>query len=161
MMGQSKQLLLMVHGDEKRNHQVDFYRPLSVLGVCQTLNVARKMKNDSQAAPEYIFASPSLYIRQTAQILHQAFPLSVLVLRDNLYVDDERALLNFLTHLDDIFGCLLLVAYEAPLYQLTIRLTGKKADFRHSSCVSIHWPQEQSWEKITQNKGELVDFWHP
>ena len=111
--------------------------------------------------PEYIFASPSLYIRQTAQILHQTFPLSILVLRDNLYVDDEKALLNFLTHLDDIFCCLLLVAYEVPLQQLTIRLTGKKADFRHSSCVSIRWPMEQSWKTIGKNKGELVDFWHP
>ncbi|MBE6446216.1 MAG: hypothetical protein E7021_02300 [Alphaproteobacteria bacterium] len=160
-MGQGKQLLLMVHGDEKRNHQVDFYRPLSVLGVCQTLNVARKMKNDSQTVPEYIFASPSLYIRQTAQIVHQTFPLSVLVLRDNLYVDDEKALFRFLTCLDDIFACLLVVAYKRPLTQLTIRLTGKKADFCRSSCACIRWPMEQSWKTIGKNKGELVDFWHP
>ena len=156
-----KQLLLMVHGDEIDNHQVDFYRPLSVQGVCQTLNVVQKIKSDSPIGPEYIFASPSLYIRQTAQIIQQAFPLSVLVLRDNLYVADEKILLSFLTHLDDIFGCLLLVAYEAPLYHLTIRLTGKKTDFRRSSCASIHWPKEQSWGKIAQCKGELTDFWHP
>ena len=156
-----KQLLLMVHGDEKHIPEADFQRPLSVQGVCQTLNVANQMKIDSQICPEYIFTSSSLYARQTAQILNQAFPLAVLVSQDNLYVADDRALLRFLTRLDDIFSSLLIVAYERPLTLLTIRLTGKKAKFHASSCVYIQWPKEQSWKTIEKNRGDLVDFWHP
>lgn len=161
MMLKYKQLMLMVPGLEKREGKTDFYRSLSVQGVYQTVCVAEKIKEDSCNHPEFIFAAPALYARQTAEIIQQTFPLAQLVLRDNLYAANENTLLHFLTHLDDIFGCLLILNESLPVQRLAAQLTGQIFDLSPSACLCIQWPTRQPWKTIDATTGRLIRQWLP
>ncbi len=160
-MSEYKQLLLMVPGVKKQEDKTDFYRSLSARGIYQTLNVANKIKEDSYDDPEFIFAATALYMRQTAEIIRQTFPSAVLVFRDNLYAAHEKNLLHFIMHLDDIFGCLLLLTEQQPIQELTIRLTGYTSELMPSGCLCIRWPAHQSWKNINKVPGQLVQTWLP
>lgn len=160
-MSKYKQLMLMVPGLEKQEGKTDFYRSLSVQGVYQTVCVAEKIKEDSCGFPEFIFSPPTLYARQTAEIIQQTFPLARLVLRDNLYAANEQNLLNFLTHLDDIFGCLLILSEQQAIQKVLFRLTGQTIKLSHSSCLCIHWSTRQHWKTIDATKGQLIRQWLP
>lgn len=160
-MSKYKQLMLMVPGMEKREDKMDFYRSLSVQGVYQTVCVAEKIKEDSCENPEFIFAATALYMQQTAEVMHQTFPSSKLILRDNLYAANEKILLHLLTHLDDIFECLLILAESKPIHKLIVRLAGQKMNLIPSSCICMRWPACQSWKTINENKGKMIRTWIP
>lgn len=156
-----KQLMLMVPGLVKQEGKMDFYQALSPQGVYQTINVARKIKEDPCDNPEFIFSATALYIRQTAEILHHVFPLAEQVFRDNLYTANKENLLHFLSHLDDIFECLLILSEAVPIQKLVAQLTGQKHELLPSACLCICWPLNQSWKTIGQSNGQLTQLWMP
>lgn len=160
-MSKYKQLMLMVPGLVKQENKVDFYCSLSVQGIYQTVCVAEKMKEDSCENPEYIFTSTSLYARQTAEIMCQTFPKAILVFRDNLYAANEKNLLRFLTRLDDIFGCLLVLSESQTVQKLLVQLTGQLPDLPASTCICIQWPNNQPWKTIGEITGQLTRLWLP
>lgn len=160
-MSTYKQLMLMVPGQSKQEDKMDFYQTLSSRGIYQTLKVAHKIKKDSCEKPEFIFSATALYMRQTAEIIHQTFPLSDLVFRDNLYTTNAKSLLFFLKHLDDIFAHLLILSENLSIQKLTQNLTGQKLDLESSCCLCIHWPIYQSWKDIDQTEGSLFRIWSP
>lgn len=160
-MSKYKQLMLMVPGLSKQEDKMDFYQTLSSQGIYQTINVVRKIKEDTCENPEFIFAPTALYMRQTAEIIHQSFPSSQLVFRDNLYASNEKNLLDFLIHLDDIFRCLLVLIESQAIQKLTFQLTGKEISLIPSGCLCICWPVHQAWKTIDEVKGQLVQSWQP
>ena len=153
--------MLMVSGVSKTEDKTDFYRPLSVQGIYQTVCVAEKIKADPCANPDYILAPSALYARQTAEIMHQTFPTAEVDFRDNLYTDNEQKLLYFLRHLDDIFARLLILGENPAILKLTQNLTGRYVDLKPSCCLCIHWPIRQSWLSIDQRLGRIVRSWEP
>ena len=156
-----KQLMLMVPGLAKQEGKMDFYQALSPRGIYQTINVVRKIKEDSCDNPEFIFSATALYMRQTAEILHQTFPLAEVVFQDNLYTANEKNLLNFLSHLDDIFERLLILSEAEPIQKLVVQLTGQEHELLPSACLCICWPLDQSWKTIDQSNGQLTQLWMP
>lgn len=160
-MSEYKQLMLMVPGMEKREDKMDFYQSLSVQGIYQTVCVAEKIKEDSCENPEFIFAATALYMRQTAEVMHQTFPSSKLVFRDNLYAANEKNLFNFLIRLDDIFRNILVLSESQPIQKLTFRLTGEEVHLTPSGCLCIHWPIHQPWKTIDETKTQLFQSWLP
>lgn len=160
-MTKYKQLLLMVPGKMSRENKIDFYRPLSAQGVYQTMNVVRKMKKNLRKEPEFIFSAAALYMRQTAEIIHQTFMKSELVLRDNLYTANDENLSHFLSHLDDIFESILILAEIQPIQKLTRQLIGREVDLVPSACLCVCWPMDQSWKTIDEATGQVIQLWSP
>ena len=160
-MTKYKQLMLMVPGVRKTENRMDFYQSLSVQGIYQTVCVAEKIKEDLCDNPEFIFSGTALYMRQTAEIMHQTFSSSELVFRDNLYAANEKNLLYFLKHLDDIFDCLLVISEWQSIQKLFIQLTGENIELNPSGCVCIQWPAHQAWKIIDDKKGKLIQIWLP
>ena len=156
-----KQLMLMVPGLRKTENTMDFYQSLSVQGIYQTVCVAEKIKEDSCDNPEFIFSGTALYMRQSAEIIHQTFPSSELDFRDNLYAANEKNLLYFLKNLDDIFDCLLVLSEWQAIQKLFIQLTGEGIELNPSGCVCIQWSAHQPWKIIDDKKGQLAQVWLP
>lgn len=160
-MHKHKQLILMVPGKQKPENKMDFYQPLSVQGIYQTVCVAEKIKEDPCDNPEFIFSATALYMRQTAEIIHQTFPSSELIFLDNLYTANKESLLRFLMQLDDIFAGVLILSESQPVQKLTLQLTGQEKKLSPSGSLCIHWPINQSWKTIGETMGRLVQLWLP
>ena len=88
-------------------------RPLSRQGITEVLNLLEDLKEHPIALPELILCSPSLYVKQTLDLLSEVLDGVDIVYKDALYAAPDYRILDMIKALDDIFTSVMVIG-ELP-----------------------------------------------
>lgn len=114
-MLKSRKLLVIAAGQPDDNAPVmnELKRPLSRRGVDEVLTLLEELKENSVILPELILCSPSLYVRQTLDLLHEVLDGIDITYKDGLYAAPDYRILDMIKALDDIYTTVMVIG-ELP-----------------------------------------------
>ena len=111
----SRKLFIIAAGQPDNNLPLmnELKRPLSRRGVTEVLTLLEDLKEHPIVLPELILCSPSLYVRQTLDLLHEILGSVDVIYRDTLYAAPDYRILDTIKSLDDILETVMLIG-ELP-----------------------------------------------
>ena len=114
-LNSSKTLYVIAAGDPDNSAPIinELKRPLSRRGIANVLTLLEELKENPICLPELILYSPSLYVRQTLDLLHEVLGNVDTICKDALYAEPDYRVLEIVQSLDDILSCVMIVG-ELP-----------------------------------------------
>ena len=111
----SKVLYILTAGEPYDSASIinELKRPLSRRGITNVLTLLEELKEKPIILPELILYSPSLYVRQTLDLLHEVLGGIDIVCKDALYAAPDYRILDIVQSLDDILSRVMIVG-ELP-----------------------------------------------
>jgi len=137
-------------------------RPLSRCGVANVLTLLEELKEHPFPLPELILYSPSLYVHQTLDLLHEILGDIDTICKDALYAAPDYRILDTVRALDDILFSVMIIG-ELPGLRQFISYISKGA---HSSILRpadgaiLTLQKGESWHTLDQGKARRRPFFH-
>lgn len=141
----------------------DFDRPLTEKGVQQANAMAEELKTQG-VKPSLIVSSPAVRALTTAQIMADTLKYSHKKIKtdEQIYSGGVEDLIEIIKHTEQNVDTLLLFGHNPNLTWLTHYLC-EKSHMNIPTCgiVAIAFKKTKSWNKLTEDEGELLHFIHP
>lgn len=159
-----RQLLIMRHAqaEEIQQERLDRDRELTTKGQQEALTMAFQL-HQRKIALDAIHASIASRTTKTASLVSDVMkvdPESVFFQHD-LYNSSIRTYLEFITHLDSDARSVLLVGHNPTVSYLAEYLTNAEIGSVPTAGICIIQFRAISWNEVTKDTGELVDFIYP
>ncbi len=135
----------------------DFDRTLSNKGTADATR-AGSVLSTFDILPQYIYYSPALRTRQTAELINQSLKLTEehCIPVQSLYLANATDWLTLIHQLDDSINAVLIVGHN-PAVTETGRLLAEKAIDSFKPCTILGLEFEvQSWKAILPAKGKII-----
>jgi phosphohistidine phosphatase len=158
-MAKEKILFIGRHAKSSWDHpeRVDIDRPLSERGVQNAYLMAGRMKSRGDM-PQHIISSPANRALHTAIIYAREldFPLSGLIVDDDLYMTGERTILKIITGVSNDIDTLMIFGHNPDFTNLAnYFLKDRIYNIPTSGIVMLSFGTTD-WEKISRSN--LADF---
>ena len=129
-------------------------RPLSRRGVAEVLTLLEDLKEHPISLPELILCSPSLYVRQTLDLLHEVLGGADVVYRDTLYAAPDYRILDTIRSLDDILYNVMLVGELPGLKEFVSYVSQRKSGYilRPAGGAVLTLNEHESWHTFGPKK---------
>ena len=129
-------------------------RPLSRRGIAEVLTLLEDLKEHPILLPELILCSPSLYVRQTLDLLHEILGNTEVIYRDTLYAAPDYRILDTIKSLDDIFYRVMIIGELPGLKEFVTYVSkGSKSDIlRPASGVILTLNENETWHTFGPQK---------
>ena len=129
-------------------------RPLSRRGVTEVLTFLEDLKEHPILLPELILCSPSLYVRQTLDLLHEVLNGTDLIYRDTLYAAPDYRILDTIKALDDIFYKVMIIGELPGLKEFVtyVSQNNRQHILRPASGVILTLNEEETWHTFGPQK---------
>ncbi len=116
-----------------------------------------------QPQPTLIISSSAVRAETTATILAEAidYPLSDLKIDSRLYGAEAHDVIAIIQELDHAIDCAMLVGHNPTFTHLINSLSGSQMDEIPTCSMAILKFSTDTWSKIGQVQGELLDFDYP
>lgn len=155
-MLKAKKLIVIAAGqaDNKAPVMNEMKRPLSRFGIREVLTLLEELKECPIALPDLILCSPSLYVKQTVDLLQEILSNIDIVYKDALYAAPDYRLLDTIKALDDIFESVMLIG-ELPGIQEFASYVAKgkgKILLRPATGVILTLSKGESWHTFGAGK---------
>ena len=137
-------------------------RPLSRRGVANVLTLLEDLKEHPILQPDLVLYSPSLYVRQTVDLLHEVLNDTELICKDALYAAPDYRILDTVKSLDDIVFSAMIIG-ELPGLRQFISYISKGA---HSSILKpadgaiLTLPQGETWHNLKRQSTRRRPFFN-
>lgn len=135
-------------------------RPLSRRGIANVLTLLEELKEHPFPLPELILYSPSLYVHQTLDLLHEVLGDIDTICKDALYAAPDYRILDMVRALDDILFSVMIIG-ELPGLRQFISYISKGAHssiLRPADGVILTLPEGESWHTLGQNTARRRPF---
>ncbi len=151
-----RMLYVVAAGDADSDAEVmnELKRPLSRRGVAEVLTLLEELKENPILLPELILCSPSLYVRQTMDLLYEVFGAVETSYRDALYAAPDYRILEMIHELDDIFFSVMVVGELPGLKQFIKCVSGgrKKMILGPADGMILSVQAQDSWHDFGCHK---------
>ena len=152
----SKILYVIAAGEADSSAPVvnELKRPLSRRGIANVLVLLEELKEKPILLPELILCSPSLYVRQTLDLLHEVLGGIDILCKDALYAAPDYRILDTVHSLDDILSCIMIVG-ELPGLREFISYVSKGNHppvLKPADGVTLTLPKGESWHTLKRQK---------
>jgi len=150
----SRTLFVVAAGqpDNKAPVMNEMKRPLSRFGITEVLTLLEDLKEYPIARPELILCSPSLYVKQTLDLLHEVLENIEVIYKDALYAAPDYRILDTVRTLDDIFESVMVLG-ELPGIQEFISYVAKgKTLLRPATGAILCLKKGESWHALGAEK---------
>ena len=137
-------------------------RPLSRRGIASVLTLLEDLKEHPILLPELILCSPSLYVRQTLDLLHEVLGGIDVVYRDTLYAAPDYRILDTIKSLDDIFFRIMLIGELPGLKEFVNYVSQEKsyAILHPASGVVLTLNKKDTWHTFGPQKAHRQPLIH-
>lgn len=140
----------------------DFKRALSKQGREDALAVCTRLKHKG-VNPDILISSPADRALETAHIFAETFgyPFHDILLKEEIYEEDEYGLRELITQTDDTYNTLMLFGHEPNISQTAqYFLPDFDSEMRTSGVVGIHF-EAAHWKVLESGSGTLFLFDFP
>ena len=129
-------------------------RPLSRRGITEVLTLLEDLKEHPILLPEFILCSPSLYVRQTLDLLDEIFGSIDVVYRDTLYAAPDYRILDTIKALDDIIFRVMIIGELPGLKEFVTYVSKDNRGhiLRSASGVCLTLSEEDTWHTFGPQK---------
>ena len=126
-------------------------RPLSRRGITNVLNLLEEFKEHPHPVPELVLFSPTLYVRQTVDLLHEVLDTADLLCKDALYAAPDYRILDIVHTLDDILSSVMIIGELPGLKQFVSYVSkGPHSLLKPADGVILNFPKGESWHTLGQ-----------
>ena len=161
-MSEMRTLYVITAGEADKTAPVmnELKRPLSSKGITQVLNLLEKMKEKPFLLPDLILCPPTLYVRQTLDLLHEVVRDIPVVCKDALYSAPDYRILDTIQSLDDILFNVMLMAELPGVNQFVNYITkgSKPIQLKPAQGLLITTDATLSWHKLGRQKARRRSF---
>lgn len=129
-------------------------RPLSRRGIANVLTLLEDLKEHPFTPPELVLCSPSLYVRQTVDLLHEVLGDADIFCKDALYAAPDYRILDTIQALDDILFSVMIVGELPGLRQfLTYVSNGPHSSvLKPADGAILTLPKGETWHTLGPQK---------
>lgn len=137
-------------------------RPLSRRGIANVLTLLEELKEHPIPLPELILCSPSLYVHQTLDLLHEVFGHVDVTCKDALYAAPDYRILDAVRSLDDILFSVMIVGELPGLRQFASYVSkGRHTPIlKPADGIVLTLPDGESWHTLDKGKAHRRPFFH-
>ena len=155
-------LLILRHGKSERGPEfdTDFERPLAPRGR-QAAKAIGTWLVQHEPAVQLIFSSSAARAIQTARLVQQELPDTLLIESEQLYAASLSRLHDALTAVPSAQTCVLLVGHNPGLEELASRLSGDNSIVLKTCSLARIRLSGDSWPEALQALGVLAGLLHP
>lgn len=155
-MLESRTLFVVAPGQADESAPVlnELKRPLSRRGVTEVLTLLEDLKEYPIRLPELILCSPSLYVKQTLDLLHEVLGSVDVVYKDALYAASDYRILEIIKSLDDIFSTVMLIGELPGVREFVSHVAKGQAGclVRPATGVSLTLTKGETWHTLANQK---------
>ncbi len=159
-----KTLYLVRHAKSSWNNasMSDHARPLNDRGERDAPEMGNRLRKRAPQPP-IIISSSAVRAETTATILAEAidYPLSELKIDERLYGAEADDVIAIIRELDDVIDCAMLVGHNPTFTDLINSLSESQMDEVPTCSMAILRFSTDTWSKIGETPGELLDFDYP
>lgn len=154
-----KYIFLIRHAQAERSpiHD-DFNRPLSAQGFLEVSRMTERLYNH-KLKPNFFISSPALRTLSTAKIFAEniGIPLERIQPENMIYEASMSTLLKVINHLDDKYNSIALFGHNPGITDIYNYLTNDFiASLPTCSIMQLEFEQEETWDAITGNSGQVT-----
>ena len=150
----SKVLYILTAGEPDDSASIinELKRPLSRRGITNVLTLLEELKEKPIILPELILYSPSLYVRQTLDLLHEVLGGIDIVCKDALYAAPDYRILDIVQSLDDILSRVMIVGELPGLRQFAsyVSKTKQHSILKPADGAILTLPKGESWHNLNR-----------
>ena len=161
----SKTLYVIAAGEADNAAPVinELKRPLSRRGIANVLILLEELKEQPIILPELILCSPSLYVQQTLDLLHEVLGDVDVVCKDALYAAPDYRILDTVQSLDDILSRVMIVGELPGLQQFTLYVSkgGQTPLLKPADGMILTLPKGESWHNLKRQKARRQPMFTP
>ena len=161
----SRTLIVLRHAKASRDDPSlnDIDRPLSKIGEEEIRHISQYLRDEKIAAPEVVFASPSVRTMETVKALDmKGIPV---VYDQNLYdlASKSDGYIQYMLGLDSKYTRVMIVGHNPACLHLVQHLAYFKMLFKYptSTYSEIYWRSVGDWTDAANQRGKLVNFIQP
>ena len=159
-----KTLYLVRHAKSSWNNSnlSDHARPLNDRGERDAPEMGKRLRK-RKPQPTIIISSSAVRAETTATILAEAiaYPTSDLTIDARLYGAEPNDVVSIIGELDDAIDSAMLVGHNPTFTDLINALSGSQIDNVPTCGMAVLRFPTDTWSKIDQVQGELLDFDYP
>jgi phosphohistidine phosphatase len=159
-----KTLYLSRHAKSSWNNSnmSDHARPLNERGEQDAPRMGNRLRT-RKPQPTIIISSSAVRAETTATILAEAidYPISEIKIDERLYGAEPSNVISIIHELDDGIDCAMLVGHNPTFTDLINALSGSQIDNVPTCGMAVLRIPTNTWSKIGQIQGELLDFDYP
>ena len=152
MLQQNRTLYIFAAGQPDTTAPIlnELKRPLSRKGIANVLGFLEELKENAFQSPELILYSPSLYVRQTLDLLHEILGATDAICKDNLYAAPDYRILETVQALDDIFFSVLILGELPGLNQFISYVAQNKHPglLKPADGLCLQLSKDMSWRDL-------------
>lgn len=140
----------------------DFKRSLTKRGRNDALAMSKRLR-EKGICPDLIISSPADRALETAHIFAKNldYPIRKILLKDEIYDEDEETLREIIRRLDDVYDTVILFGHEPSLSQLAnALLQDAEIELQATDVVGI-FLKISGWKDIAEDSGTLLLFDFP
>ena len=140
----------------------DHARPLNERGEQDAPRMGKRLRK-RMPQPQIIISSSAVRAETTATILAAAidYPLSEIRIDERLYGAEPKNVISIIRELDAAIDCAMLVGHNPTFTDLINALSGSQIENVPTCGMAILRFPTDTWSKIGQAQGELLDFDYP
>ena len=129
-------------------------RPLSKRGVAQVLNLLETWKECPVILPDIVLCSPSLYVCQTLDLLHEVLKNVDIVCKDALYAAPDYRVLETIATMDDILSRIMIVGELPGIKQFVNYVSNAthQVPLKPAEGLLLTMDANISWHEMTKQK---------
>lgn len=137
-------------------------RPLSRRGIANVLTLLEELKEHPFNLPELILCSPSLYVRQTMDLLQEVLGDIDTIFKDALYAAPDYRILDIIRALDDILFSVMIIGELPGLRQFVSYVSKGKSSpiLKPADGVVLTLSPGESWHTLDRGKARCRPFFH-
>jgi phosphohistidine phosphatase len=151
----SKVLILVRHSkpESRVSSFKDFERSLTNEGISASAKMARFLL-DSGIVPDFILTSAAKRAIETSRIFAKTLKISEKNIRStrDLYYSSANKILDQINGLSDKVNCLMIVAHNPGISELSSGLSSGRAFYLENTQVSLLEYEIDSWSRIKDEK---------
>jgi len=159
-----KTLYLVRHAKSSWNNSnlSDHARPLNERGEQDAPHMGKRLRK-RKPQPALIITSSAVRAETTATLLAEAigYPPSDITIDERLYGAEPKDVLSIIGEMDNAIDCAMLVGHNPTFTDLINALSGSQIDNVPTCGIAILKFPTNTWSKIGQTQGELLDFDYP
>ena len=152
MIQQNRTLYIFTAGQSDVSAPIlnELKRPLSRKGIANVLGFLEELKENEFQSPELILYSPSLYVRQTLDLLHEVLGSTDAICKDALYAAPDYRILETVRALDDIFFSVLILGELPGLNQFISYVAQNKHPglLKSADGLCLQFSKGMSWHDL-------------
>ena len=159
-----KTLYIIAAGEADSSAPVinELKRPLSRRGIANVLTLLEELKEEPILLPDLILCSPSLYVRQTLDLLHEVLGGVDVICKDALYAAPDYRILDIVQSLDDILTRVMIVG-ELPGLKQFVAYISKGSHgpiLKPADGVILTLSKGESWHNLKSQKARRRPIFH-